>query len=164
GAMSDLHSRFEQSVKTTRVENGVLVGNTIVPVDDKIPAVVIPVSHMDLLSDPQDSQLDVDLDFGESVFRRKSCPRCIANNGSLDQAVSDLLLRNLLVSFGILLLLAISMLIMVVATRRAQRLAQQKMEFVAAISHELRTPLAVIRSAGENLADGVVPDLARARQ
>jgi len=301
GVLADLHSRFDQSVKTIRVENGVLVGNTIVPIDDKIPAVVIPVTHIDLLSDPQDSQIDVDLDFGESVFRRKSCPRCIANNGplmaytvvtfdlsylrqefipglaskyfasngkldynvsivsrknpdwlfyhsntttyeqapsggdatvnlfsvrldefnrlllddsfdlsdlpaasdsrawriavsrspiaepasgtalagsaggrwklilnhqagSLDQAVSNLLLRNLMVSFGILLLLAISMLIMVIATRRAQRLAQQKMEFVAAISHELRTPLAVICSAGENLADGVVPDLQRTRQ
>jgi signal transduction histidine kinase len=256
---------------------------------------------MDLLSDPQASQLDVDLDFGESVFRRKNCPRCNSSNrplvaytvvtfdlpflrqefipslagkyfasngkldynvtivsrkepdwlfyhsnsttyekapaggdatvnlfsvrldefnrlllddsfdlsdppamsdsrawriavsrspiaepasgtalagsaggrwklilnhqaGSLDRAVSNLLLRNLLVSFGILLLLAISMLIMIIATRRAQRLAQQKMEFVAAISHELRTPLAVICSAGENLADGVVPDLQRARQ
>jgi signal transduction histidine kinase len=32
------------------------------------------------------------------------------------------------------------------------------MEFVAAVSHELRTPLAVIRSAAENLADGVVRD------
>jgi signal transduction histidine kinase len=32
------------------------------------------------------------------------------------------------------------------------------MEFVAAVSHELRTPLAVIRSAAENLADGVVHD------
>jgi hypothetical protein len=83
GALAELHSRFEQSVKTTRVENGVLVGNTIVPIDEKIPAVVIPVTHMDLLSDPQDSQLDVDLDFGESVFRRKNCPRCIANNGPL---------------------------------------------------------------------------------
>jgi signal transduction histidine kinase len=299
--MTDLHTRFEQSVKTTRVENGALVGNTIVPVDDKIPAVVIPVSHMDLLSDPQNAQADVDLDFGESVFRRKNCPRCNPNSsplvaytvvtfdlsylrqefipalaakyfasngrldynvaivsrkdpdwlfyhsdtgayeqaptggdatvnlfsvrldefnrlllddsfdlsdlpavsdsrawriavsrspiaepasgtalagsaggrwklilnhqaGSLDRAVSDLLIRNLLVSFGILLLLGISVLLMVITTRRAQRLAQQKIEFVAAISHELRTPLAVICSAGENLADGVVPDLPRARQ
>jgi signal transduction histidine kinase len=32
------------------------------------------------------------------------------------------------------------------------------MEFVAAVSHELRTPLAVICSAGENLADGIVAD------
>jgi len=46
--------------------------------------------------------------------------------------------------------------LLVLSTRRAQRLATQQMEFVAAVSHELRTPLAVIRSAGENLADGVV--------
>jgi signal transduction histidine kinase len=84
--------------------------------------------------------------------------------GSLEAAVGSLRVRNLLISFGILLMLGISVLIMVIATRRAHRLAQQKMEFVAAISHELRTPLAVICSAGENLADGVVPDAQRARQ
>jgi signal transduction histidine kinase len=38
------------------------------------------------------------------------------------------------------------------------------MEFVAAVSHELRTPLAVICSAGENLADGVVADSARVKR
>ena len=43
-------------------------------------------------------------------------------------------------------------------TGRARRLAAQQMEFVAGVSHELRTPLAVIRSAAENLADGVVAD------
>ncbi|HSC27817.1 MAG TPA: HAMP domain-containing sensor histidine kinase, partial [Vicinamibacterales bacterium] len=47
---------------------------------------------------------------------------------------------------------------LVLSTRRAQRLARQQMEFVATVSHELRTPLAVIRSAAENLADGVVQD------
>lgn len=36
------------------------------------------------------------------------------------------------------------------------QLAKMQMDFVAGISHELRTPLAVIRSAGENIADGVV--------
>lgn len=300
-AMADLRHRFENSIKDTRFEDGVLVGNTIDPVEEKIPAVVIPVAHMDLLSDPQEAQVDVDLVFGETVFKRKPCPRCKANDGplmaytvvtydlpylrqefipnlarkyfasngkldynlsivsrrtpdrlfyhtntdtyetapssgdatvnlfsarldefnrlllddsfdlsdlpavsdsrawrvamnhspmaepgsgtalagsdggrwqlilnhnagSLDRAVSNLLLKNLLISFGVLLLLGLSMLIMIVATRRAQRLAQQKMEFVAAISHELRTPLAVICSAGENLADGVVPDPQRARQ
>ena len=35
------------------------------------------------------------------------------------------------------------------------------MEFVAAVSHELRTPLAVIRSAADNLADGVVTTIRR---
>src|SRR4030095_13957759 len=38
------------------------------------------------------------------------------------------------------------------------------MEFVAAVSHELRTPLAVICSAGENLADGVVSDPAQIKR
>ncbi len=55
-------------------------------------------------------------------------------------------------------LLGASMGLLVLATRRAQRLATQQMEFVAAVSHELRTPLAVIRSAADNLADGVVHD------
>ena len=43
-------------------------------------------------------------------------------------------------------------------------LARQQLEFVATVSHELRTPLAVIRSAADNLADGVVNDEARVRQ
>jgi signal transduction histidine kinase len=36
------------------------------------------------------------------------------------------------------------------------QLAKLQMEFVASVSHELRTPLAVLRSAADNLADGVV--------
>jgi signal transduction histidine kinase len=66
--------------------------------------------------------------------------------------------RNLLVSFGTLLLLGASMGLVLVTTGRARRLAAQQLEFVAGVSHELRTPLAVIRSAAENLADGVVAD------
>jgi signal transduction histidine kinase len=60
--------------------------------------------------------------------------------------------------------LGVSMGLLVLSTRRAQRLAKQQMEFVAAVSHELRTPLAVIRSAAENLADGVVHDDDRIRR
>jgi signal transduction histidine kinase len=67
-------------------------------------------------------------------------------------------LRNLAVSFGALLLVAAGVAFVLVSARRAERLAQQQIEFVAGVSHELRTPLAVIRSAGENLADGVVGD------
>lgn len=35
-------------------------------------------------------------------------------------------------------------------------LARLQMEFVASVSHELRTPLAVLRSASDNIADGLV--------
>lgn len=38
------------------------------------------------------------------------------------------------------------------------QLADLQMEFVASVSHELRTPLAVIRSAADNLADGLIRD------
>jgi signal transduction histidine kinase len=43
-------------------------------------------------------------------------------------------------------------------TRRAQRLAELQMDFVAGVSHELRTPLAVIHTAAYNLRGGVARD------
>jgi signal transduction histidine kinase len=76
--------------------------------------------------------------------------------GSVPQIVAAARRRNLAVSFGIEILLATAVGLLVTAARRAERLARQQMEFVAGVTHELRTPLAVIRSAGENLADGVV--------
>src|SRR5215831_2071397 len=76
--------------------------------------------------------------------------------GSLEAAVTATRRRNLAISFGILSLLGVSVGFIVLSSRRAQRLATQQMEFVAGVSHELRTPLAVICSAAENLADGVI--------
>src|SRR6266508_124706 len=76
--------------------------------------------------------------------------------GSLEAAVTATRRRTLAISFGILLLLGVSVGFIVLSSRRAQRLATQQMEFVAGVSHELRTPLAVICSAAENLADGVI--------
>lgn len=76
--------------------------------------------------------------------------------GSLDAAVANVRRRNLSISFGVLLLLGVSVGFIVLSSRRAERLAKQQMEFVAGVSHELRTPLAVICSAAENLADGVI--------
>lgn len=299
-SMVDLRDRFEQSLKTMRVEGGLLVGSAPDPVADEVPALVIPAAHMELLSDPTSSDIDADVVLGETVLKHKLCPRCrssgtpifaftivtldsqylwhefvpqLANKyfasgerldyniwivsrrdpqrlvyhsnssvyelapaggdagaylfslrldeinrlliddtlrlgdlpevgdrqslriavgrgsdqgaampvlagsdgghwqlilthraGSLEAAVNGERLRNLLVSSLILLLLGGSVATMLISARRASRLAQQKMEFVAAISHELRTPLAVICSAGENLADGVVLNPHRARQ
>ncbi|MDQ3169315.1 MAG: HAMP domain-containing histidine kinase [Acidobacteriota bacterium] len=81
--------------------------------------------------------------------------------GSLEAAVQQVRRRNLIMSFGMLALLAASVGLVLVSARRAERLASQQMDFVATVSHELRTPLAVIRSAGQNLAAGVVQDTKR---
>jgi signal transduction histidine kinase len=77
-------------------------------------------------------------------------------SGSLEAAVGLVRRRNLAISFGVLLMLSVSVALLTATTRKAERLAQQQMEFVAGVSHELRTPVAVIRSAAENLAQGVV--------
>ena len=66
--------------------------------------------------------------------------------------------RNLVVSFGILSLLALSTIIIIIISRRAQRLARKQIDFVAGVSHEFRTPLAVIHAVSENLADGLITD------
>jgi signal transduction histidine kinase len=85
-------------------------------------------------------------------------------SGSLESAVNAVRRRNLIVSSSILAVLGASVGLLMLSTRRAQELARQQLEFVATVSHELRTPLAVIRSAGENLADGVVHDQQQVRQ
>ena len=77
-------------------------------------------------------------------------------SGSLEAAVASARRRNLAASFGILLLLTVSVALLAATSRRAHRLARQQMEFVAGVSHELRTPVAVIQSAAENLSQGVV--------
>jgi signal transduction histidine kinase len=76
--------------------------------------------------------------------------------GSLESVVAADRRRNLLLSFGVLLLLAVSMALVIVSTQRARRLARLQMEFVAGVSHELRTPVTVICSAADNLAEGFV--------
>jgi signal transduction histidine kinase len=84
--------------------------------------------------------------------------------GSLEAAVAAVRMRNLGISSGVLLLLTLAIGLIVVSARRAQELARQQMEFVAAVSHELRTPVSVIGAAAGNLADGVVGDPQRVRK
>ena len=76
--------------------------------------------------------------------------------GSLEAVVAGMRRRNLELSFGVLLVLAAGIAIILISSQRARVLARLQMDFVAAVSHELRTPLAVISSAAENIADGVV--------
>jgi signal transduction histidine kinase len=84
--------------------------------------------------------------------------------GSLEAAVNSARTRNFVLSSGILLLLATAIGLIVVAARRADRLARQQLEFVAAVSHELRTPVSVIGAAAGNLADGVVEEPGRVKK
>ncbi|HXT71168.1 MAG TPA: HAMP domain-containing sensor histidine kinase [Vicinamibacterales bacterium] len=84
--------------------------------------------------------------------------------GSLDAAVGRIRTRNLWLSFGILGVLATSAFLVLVNARRSEKLAAQQLDFVATVSHELRTPVAVIRSAAQNLAAGVVHDPEQAQR
>ena len=84
--------------------------------------------------------------------------------GSLDAAVAEARQHNLMLSFGILAMLAASVGLIVLNARRSERLAAQQMDFVATVSHELRTPLAVIRSAAQNLSAGVIHDAEQAKR
>jgi two-component system, OmpR family, sensor histidine kinase SenX3 len=81
--------------------------------------------------------------------------------GSVTAAVARLRRRNLEISFGVLLVLAASVTLIVFNSQRARRLATLQMEFVAGVSHELRTPVAAILSISENIVDGVVANEAQ---
>jgi signal transduction histidine kinase len=59
-------------------------------------------------------------------------------SGSLEATVNRARTRNLWVSFAILFVMAAAIVMLLLSTRRAQRLAELQMEFVAGVSHELR--------------------------
>ena len=76
--------------------------------------------------------------------------------GPLGTFVAEMHRRDLAISFGVLLLLVVSMTMWIIVSNRAQRLARLQMDFVTAVTHELRTPLTIIGSAADNIASGVV--------
>ncbi len=76
--------------------------------------------------------------------------------GSVEAAVTALYHRSLAINFGVLLVLAMTMGMIISTSQRARRLAQLQMDFVASVSHELRTPLTGIVSAAQNIKDGLV--------
>ena len=71
--------------------------------------------------------------------------------GSLEAVVAQSRLRSLAVTGGVLLLMLATAAALLRYTRRARKLADLQMDFVAGVSHELRTPLTVIRTAAYNL-------------
>jgi signal transduction histidine kinase len=75
--------------------------------------------------------------------------------GPLEAIATSVWHRNLLTSGVVLLLLTCGMVLIVFATRRAQKLAHLRLDFVANVSHELLTPIAAIHSVGQNLMDGL---------
>lgn len=85
-------------------------------------------------------------------------------DGSLQTAIDNLRRRNLAISSGMLALVGVAVGLIAVTSRRAQRLADQQIEFVAGVSHELRTPVSAIHLAAQNLADGTVSDPSRIRR
>ena len=77
-------------------------------------------------------------------------------DGSLERASALLRRRNLAIGFGLMTLLTAAGAFTFASWHRSRRLAEDRAAILAGISHEARTPLAVIRSAADNLAGGVV--------
>lgn len=76
--------------------------------------------------------------------------------GALEATVATARRRNFAIAVCINLLMLATGVALIRHTRRARKLAEQQMSFVANVSHELRTPLTVIRGAAHNLKRGVV--------
>jgi len=86
------------------------------------------------------------------------------NSGPLASTLTRWRQQNLLLSIAVELMLLAGVGFIVIATRRMQRLAEQKMQFVAGITHELRNPLSAICMLAGNQADGLVNTPEQVRQ
>jgi len=81
--------------------------------------------------------------------------------GTLEEVVGATRRRNLLMTGGILAVLAGTVLALAGMLRGAERLRLQQLEFVAGVTHELNTPVAALTAAGQNLADGIITEPAQ---
>ncbi len=75
--------------------------------------------------------------------------------GPLEAIATSIWRRNLMTGGMVLLLLTGGMALIIFTSRRAQKLAHLRLDFVANVSHELLTPIAAIHSVGQNLMDGL---------
>jgi two-component system sensor histidine kinase SenX3 len=72
--------------------------------------------------------------------------------------------RDFLLSLAVEALLVAAVIFIVLGAQRMQRLADQKMRFVAGVSHELRTPVSAISMLSRNQADGLVTGSEKVKQ
>jgi signal transduction histidine kinase len=90
--------------------------------------------------------------------------RLWTREGTLESVADRQRTRNLALAFSALALLVASGVFSVRTGRAAQVTGRRHMEFVASITHELKTPVSVIRSAAQNLSDGVASDPMQVRE
>ena len=90
--------------------------------------------------------------------------RVSRKGGPLEQAIDRRRRRELLFAFGVEGLLVAALIFLALGIRRAQRLADQRMQFVASVSHELRTPASAIAMLARNQADGLVTEPDKVRE
>ncbi|HSY47729.1 MAG TPA: HAMP domain-containing sensor histidine kinase [Thermoanaerobaculia bacterium] len=98
--------------------------------------------------------------------RRPSAWNLLVRNhdGPLEEVVGATRRRNLMLTGGVLAVLAGTVLMLVTMLRGAERLRLQQLEFVAGVTHELNTPVAALTSAGQNLADGIIHEPSQIRR
>jgi two-component system, OmpR family, sensor histidine kinase SenX3 len=107
-----------------------------------------------------DDQMRIADPFGRGIWELK-----VAHKGlPLPAAFERTRRLDLLLSWGVELLLGAAIVLLVIGTRRIELLAEQKMRFVAGVSHELRTPVSAISMLSRNQADGLVADPEKVKQ
>jgi two-component system, OmpR family, sensor histidine kinase SenX3 len=98
--------------------------------------------------------------FGPGIWELEVAHKGISLEATFEQARW----RDLLMSLAVEALLLAAIVFLVIASRRMQRLADQKMQFVAGVSHELRTPVSAIAILSRNQADGLVSGPEKVKQ
>ena len=135
------------AVKTTAAVPGVIfsTGSRAVPENHNVVSLAFNTKAVDGRDEP------------DKAWTLYAWPRA----GELATVVSRARTRDFVLACILDVFLLIGGLLLIHYARRARRLGDARMQFVAAVSHELRTPLTVIRAAAHNLRRGIVHDPAR---
>lgn len=128
------------------------------------PLATLPPSHSLVVRDTADAfmrgQPGAPMGWSRGIWELE-----VAHKGTpLATALKQRSRRVLLFSLGLEVLLVTVIVFLVIGSRNMQRLADQKMRFVAGISHELRTPVAAIAMLSRNQADGLAAGPDRVKQ